>query len=183
MSSNWAHGLTRWPPYVHESGTCDLSHLYPTRFTLSFSARAGYAARDVEIRVGYSSHVFTTRCGYREQPHAAYSKAHDARVFCTTRYRLSFTLPALVSNLGNRRCYATRHKNHFIVNALEGLPSGMEYWVFFNLRKTNKPDALRLFVESAYPGETTQAPYGRKRESILFRALVSKTLDITRQEP
>lgn len=158
MSSNWAQGLTRWPPYAHGAGTYDLSHLYPARFTLSFTARAGYAARDVEIRVGYSSHVFTTRCVSGEQPHAAYSKAHDARVFCPIRYRLSFTLPALVGNLGNRRCYATRHKNHFIVNALEALPSGTEYWVFFNLRRVDKADALRLFVESAYPGERPKHP-------------------------
>jgi hypothetical protein len=111
-----------------------------------------------------------------------YSKPHDARVFCLERYALSRQLPSIIRNIDTRRCYATNFRNYFIVDTLDLLSANTEYWVFFNTKKA-EPDALRLFVESAYAGNPSKAPHGRRRESVMFRALVSKTLGFKKANP
>jgi hypothetical protein len=149
---------------------------------LKFAARAGYPARDVEIRVGYSSHPFTKRCPAGEVAHALYSKQHDPRVFCVQRYRLSRELPKIIESIERRRCYATDYRNYFIVDTLDLLPANTEYRVFFNAKRA-EPDAMRLFVESAYAGDLDRSPHGRKHESVMFRALVNKTLGLKKANP
>jgi hypothetical protein len=54
--------------------------------------------------------------------------------------------------------------------------------VFFNAKR-DAPDAMRLFVESAYAGNPSKSPHGRRRESVMFRALVSKTLGLKKANP
>ena len=198
MSAKWANGLARWQPHYSEDGQVySLAHLHPHRFTLKFAARAGYLARDVEIRVGYSSHPFTTRCPDGAAPHAHYSKPHDPRVFCRERYRLSHQLPKIIESIETRRCYATSFRNYFIVDTFELLPasspngvrvgydfnwSNTEYRVFFNTKKA-ETDAMRLFVESAYAGTPSKLTQGSRRESVMFRALVGKTLGLKKANP
>jgi len=183
VSATWANGFARWQPHYGEDGQIySLAHLHPHRFTLSFAARADYAARDVEIRVGYSSHPFTKKCADGERPHAPYSKPHDPRAFCLERYRLSLQLPKILGSIDSRRCYATDFRNYFVVDTLDLLPVNTEYRVFFNTKKV-EPHALRLFVESAYAGSVSRSPQGRRRESVMFRALVSKTLGLKKANP
>lgn len=183
MSAKWADGLARWQPHYGEDGQVySFAHLHPHRFTLKFAARPGYPARDVEIRVGYSSHPFTTRCPDGGTPHARYSKPHDPRVFCLERYRLSFELPKIIESIETHRCYATDYRNYFIVDTFDLLPANTEYWAFFNAKKV-ETDAMRLFVESAYPGNPSKSPRGLRRESLVFRALVGKTLGLKKQTP
>lgn len=183
MSAKWASGFTRWAPYHDPNGeTYSLTHLHPHRFTLEFQARNDYPARNVEIRIGYSSHPFTRECAEGETPHNLYSKTHDLRTFAPERYQWSLQLPEIMKRIDSRRCHATNHKNYFIVDNVPGLPASMEYWIFFNTRKDG-PDALRVFVESAYAGDTGRAPHGRGRETILFRALVTKTLGLKKANP
>lgn len=136
MSSTWAEGFARWQPHYGEDGRLySLAHLHPHRLALKFAARADYPARDIDIRIGYSSHPFTTRCPDGELPHAAYSKRHDPRVFCCERYKLSLQLPKIMASLDARRCYATNFRNYFIVDTWDLLPAKTEYWVFFNAKK------------------------------------------------
>jgi hypothetical protein len=169
-------------PSRHGWARLQLAHLHPHRLTLRFAARADYPARDVEIRIGYSSHPFTERCSEGEPFHAIYSKRHDPRVFCLKRYELSLQLPKIMASLDARRCYATNFRNYFIVDTFDLLPPNSEYWVFFNPTKA-APDALRLFVESAYAGDPSKSPQGRRRESVMFRALVNKTLGLKKANP
>ena len=183
MSATWAEGLARWQPHYGEDGQVySLAHLHPHRFTLKFSARSDYPARDVEIRVVYSSHPFTRKCADGERPHVPYSKPHDPRVFCPERYQLSLHLPKIIEGLETRRCYATHFRNYFIVDTFDLLPANTEYWVFFNTKKA-EPDAMRLFVESAYAGNPRKLPRGLRRESVMFRALVNKTLGLKKANP
>lgn len=183
VSAKWADGLPRWQPHHGENGQIySLAHLHPHRITLSFAARADYPARDVEVRVGYSSHPFTKRCPEGETPHAPYSKPHDARVFCQERYQLSPQLPKIIGSIDTRRCYATNHRNYFVVETFDLLPANTEYWVFFNSKKDDA-NTMRLFVESAYAGNPSKAPHGRRRESVMFRALVNKTLGLGKANP
>ena len=62
------------------------------------------------------------------------------------------------------------------------LPANTEYWVFFNSKKDGA-NIMRLFVESAYAGDPSKAPHGRRRESVMFRALVNKTLGLGKANP
>ena len=54
--------------------------------------------------------------------------------------------------------------------------------MFFNIRKA-EPGAMRLFVESAYTGNPRKLPHSLKRESVMFRALVNKTLGLKKANP
>jgi len=132
--------------------------------------------------VGYSSHPFTKQCPDEEIPHAPYSKSHDLRVFCLERYQLSHQLPNIIKSIESRRCYATNFRNYFIVDTLDLLPPNTDYRVFFNTKKA-EPDAMRLFVESAYAGNPSKLPHGSRRESLMFRALVGKTLGLKKANP
>jgi hypothetical protein len=132
----------------------------------------------VEIRVGYSSHVFTVKCPINELPDARLGKPHDPRIFSPIRYQHSLQLPLIVQNLHTRRCYATDQGNYFVVDMIDALSLSTEYWVFFHIRKCADQYAIILFVESAYPGDIGRAPYGRKRQSHLFRSVVSKALGV-----
>jgi hypothetical protein len=71
---------------------------------------------------------------------------------------------------------------HFIIDTFDLLPANTEYWVFFNTKKA-EPDAMRLFVESAYAGNPSKLPRGLKRESVMFGALVNKTLGLKKANP
>lgn len=182
MASEWATGLTRWQPYYGADGKVySLAHLHPKRRELNFPERAGDPARVIEIQIGYSSHAFTRQCQHGEEWHQAYSRQRDPRVFCPQRYQLSLQLPSIVEGFESRRCYATQHENYFVVDTLDILPPNTEYWIFFNTRK-QEPSAIRLFIESAYAGNVGKAPHGRKKESIQFKALVSKTLGLSRSQ-
>ena len=185
MASDWASSFTRWSPHVAEDGqSYNLTHLHPHRMQIELTARLGYPAQTIEVRVGYSSHTFTKSCPEEDSPHHQYSKPHDLRVFCNERYQHSLQLRAIMESIEGRRCYATNHKNYFIIENSPSLSlsAGTEYWVFFDTRKAG-PAALRLFIESAYAGEKARAPRGRSREAIGFRALASKTLDLQKANP
>ena len=136
----------------------------------------------MEIRVGYSSHPFTKKCADGVTPHAPYSKPHDRRIFCPERYQLSLQLPKIIASIETRRCYATHFRNYFIVDTFDLLPANTEYRIFFNTKKA-EPDAMRLFVESAYAGAPSKSPHGRWHESVMFRALVNKTLGLKKANP
>jgi hypothetical protein len=183
VSAKWANGLPRWQPHYGEDGQVySLAHLHPHRLILRFEARSGYPARDVEIRVGYSSHPFTTRCPDGGAPHGPYSKPHDRRVFCRERYRLSHQLPKIIEGIETRRCYATNFRNYFIVDTFDLLPPNTEYRVFFNTKKA-ETDAMRLFVESAYAANPSKMPHHFRHESVMFRALVGRTLGLKKANP
>jgi hypothetical protein len=179
VASNWALGLPRWAPHHGEDGRVhSMVHLHPHRFTLHMAERPGWGACDIEIRVGYASHAFTKSCPPDIAPHPHYSKQGDRRVFCPERYALSLQLPALVANLETHRCYATNYENYFVVEALASLPSDSEYWVFFDIKRATEPHAVKVFVESAYAGDRARAPHGRKRQALMFKALVGKILGL-----
>lgn len=183
MASKWADGLPRWQPHRGDDGQVySLAHLHPKRFILSFAERADYAARDVEIRVAYSSHSFTIGCPEGAQAHLPYSKPHEPRVFCPIRYGLALQLPALIEDLPARKCYATNHTNYFIVEQVSELLAASEYWVFFNLKKCAEA-AVKLFIDSAYPGDKGRAPHNRSRQGDSFRALVNRALGLAKRAP
>ena len=91
-------------------------------------------------------------------------------------------LTKIIESIETRRCYATHFRNYFIVDTFDLLPVNTEYRIFFNAKKA-EPDAMRLFVESAYAGDPRKLPHSLRRESVMFRALVNKTLGLKKANP
>ncbi len=177
MSARWASKLPRWPPHNVAGRIYDLAHLHPFRYTLLLAERPGQPAREVEVRVAFSAHAFTTGCLITEDPDHHYSTGpRDLRKFCPARYELSKRLPDVVRKLDGRKCFFADRDNYFIVELPGTLPAGFEYWVFFDVRGVDDPDAVLLFIQSAYVGDSRRSPSGRKGEKVGFKVLVSKAL-------
>jgi hypothetical protein len=85
-------------------------------------------------------------------------------------------LPDVARSLENRKCFFTDRNNYFVIELPEELPAGFEYWVFFNVRGVADRDAVLLFIQSAYAGDASKTPRGRKAEKVGFRVLVNKAL-------
>jgi hypothetical protein len=166
----------RWTSHTDAAGIVyDLRHVHPLQYTLTLDATPTYAARDVPIHVGFSSHTFTKECDAADA-HAEYSSANDHRRFCPDRYGHSQRLPNIVTNLKGRNCYFNQSRPNYLVAEIAGAPQGFEYWVFFKLRPAGKnpqaPSAVVMMVESAYVGKVTSPPYGMKPKKISFSTLV-----------
>jgi hypothetical protein len=108
MRAKWANTFPRWPPHRIEGRTYELSHLHPFRYPLLLPERPNHAAREVEIRVAFSAHTFTSSCLMGECPDYQYSTGpKDLRKFCPTRYEFSKVLPDVVRSLDGRKCFFT----------------------------------------------------------------------------
>jgi len=178
MRAKWANTFPRWPPHSIGGRIYELSHLHPFRYPLLLPERPNHPEREVEIRVAFSAHAFTTGCSIAESPDYHYSTGpRDLRKFCPNRYEFSKLLPDVVRSLDGRKCFFTDRNNYFVVELPETLPTGFEYWIFFDVRGVAKPDAVLLFIQSAYAGDTRKSPYSRRREKVRFRMLVSKALE------
>jgi hypothetical protein len=81
--------------------------------------------------------------------------------------------------MGNKNCFYAGKENYMIVEA----PNGKEYWVFFDVRPVGEPNAVLLFVQSAYPPYGTLVPSGRRRKKVGFKVLVNLALRGTRPTP
>ena len=92
---------------------------------------------------------------------------------------MSHSLPAIIGSLDGKNCFYANQENYFIVEA----PHGKEYWVFFDVRHVSEPNAVLLFVQSAYPPDDSPVPRGRRRKKVGFRVLVSHALRGTRPTP
>ena len=123
MAASWAARFARWPPHNLNGIRHDLSHLHPFRFGLEVPAAGNHPARDVDVRVAFSSHCFTQKC-LDGNHHAAYSAAHDWRKFCPERYTLSLQLPDILRDLDRRKCYFniknSRQRNYITLDVIDG---------------------------------------------------------------
>lgn len=136
--------------------------------------------REVEVRVGFSNHTFTTKKpDPRHGPEYRYHYSPEGRYFCPDRYRLSFLLPDLVRDFRNRNCFRAKYENFLILDIPEMLDDGFEYRIFFILRPSGEAGALALIIESAYSAliGSGSAPAGVRDKPIGFRALANQVLD------
>ena len=68
----------------------------------------------------------------------------------------SETVSLLHRSHSEQRERTSDRNNYFVVELPEALPIGFEYWIFFNVRGAAEPDAVLLFVQSAYAGDTRE---------------------------
>lgn len=177
--------FTRWWPHKHEGSSYPLTHLHPFRFSMELPATEVYAARAIEIHVGFSCHAFTRDPRGSDgnlQPYLA--RETEVRMFCHERYPLSKSLPDIIRSLPTRKCYFAGRENYFVVQNHPLLAPGQEYRVFFDVRHIGVADAVMLFVQSAYPADLEKgSPHGARRKTVGFRVLVSHALRNTRPVP
>ena len=177
--------FTRWWPHKHEGSSYPLTHLHPFRFSMELRATEIYAARAVEIRVGFSCHTFTRGPIGGDgdlQPYLA--REGEVRMFCHERYPLSKSLPDIIRNLPTRKCHFAGRENYFVVQNHPLLAAGEEYRVFFDVRHGGVTNVALLFVQSAYPAILEKgSPHGARRKTVGFRVLVSHALRNTKPSP
>ncbi len=185
MSAHWANRFTRWRPHYANETCHDLSHLHPFRYALSLPAHSQDPARILEIRVAFSSHCFTERCldGTHDAPYSP--NIHDPRKFCPERYELSKLLPRIAQELDRRRIYfnfKNSMRRNFITVDLAGKANPRaEYLVFFDVRTMGEPDAILVFIETAFATGAAPKPSGIGRQRVGFKVLVN--LALRRQKP
>lgn len=175
-----------WKPFKDPSGRfVSLSHLHPFRYSVKFEASTKYSAVEVDVHVGFSMHTFTRAGVAGDDENLAYADDRERRIFDAERYRYSKLLPAIVKELGKRKCYHARQQNFFTVEVPDNAPQGSEYLVFFlvsawpeETKRTGKP-CVRLIIQSAYLVTLSNPmPRGRREQPIGFRVLISRALGL-----
>jgi hypothetical protein len=132
-----------------------------------------YAARQVEIRVGFSHHCFTDTKVTTTATTEYAGRPKEPRYFCKERYQLSAGLPGIIQSLPGRNCFFAKQQNYFVVDSEQ---ADTEYRVFFDVRNIGEANAVLLYVQSAYMASKKTAPNG-KRKKVGFRVLVSCAVD------
>lgn len=164
----------------------DLSHLLAGVVTLAIPSSAKFPAMAATVHVEYTSHCvsFGPRPGEQldferlGNERKILDHRRVARAFCFDRHLWSLGLPAIVEQLGERRCYFTGHSNWLVIEGITHAGKPVEYEVFFRLRRAGER-ALRLVVESAYVRNIRKGKAGipRNRRSIVrFRVMAAKVL-------
>ncbi|MGH7813041.1 MAG: hypothetical protein ACREQI_03455 [Candidatus Binataceae bacterium] len=158
--------------------TYDLSHLDPFTFDFVVPERGGRPLRTYEIDVQFSWHCFTRGIVAGENfPRAmACARGRETRLFDERRYRLSKRLPAIIRDIGSRKCFHTGKGNFFTVEFIDQDGNRVEYDIFFKVSRRGKAGKLTLVVESAYARDN-RIPLGRPRppRPIRFSVIVYNT--------
>lgn len=179
MSSNWALRFTRWRPHYSGGKRYDISHLHPFRYMVYMPPQASRCAREVQVRVAFSSHCFTEKSN-DDLFDAAYSRVpHDLRCFSIARHALSLQLPEIIRTLGRRRIYFnfmdSRRRNYIAVELTQA--PGTEYLVFFDVRRiVDEPYTVLVFVQSAFPSSSNPRLHAIPRKRVGFRVLINLAL-------
>jgi hypothetical protein len=169
---------------LHNGVSHSLGHVHPFKFITALEATDKYAAKTVEIRVGFSCHTFTREPASGDAGVPPYlAKDSEVRMFCPDRYALSKLLPDIVRSLPKRKCYFARLQNYFVVELPQQLPQGTEYRIFFDVRNIGEADAVLLFVQSAYAATHGTGPRGIRDKKVGFRVLLNLALQNKRPAP
>lgn len=142
---------------------------------MEFSEHKGKPARTVTVHVGFASHTFTCEEDQAGANSDAYPLAREERFFDLERYNWSKRLRQIVRDLPKSKCYFTEGDSFLTVRG-DGVPPGMEYRVFFSVRRRNV-NTVELVVRSAFLGKIDTAPRGRRKQPVGFRVILLNTCD------
>ncbi len=148
----------RWADFYFNSKRYSLSHLDDLEVTYTQPAKGKNSERTYNVKVEFSNHCFTTDRMY--DPALEYIPGGDKRVFDFGRYELSHSLPRIVQELAERRCYfASRVQGNFMT--VEVTVDNDNYVVYFYVKKFGK--RLVLIVQSAYINDDYVQSYNDKK--------------------
>ena len=158
--------LMKWRNHTINGEVFVLEHLQPFTWELHQPCTDKHPARDFRFHVTFSCHCFTRKPddGETVDPEYWYQAPRETRVFCLERWSFSKSLPTIIQELDQRRCYHTGHRNFFTIDLIE--PNGIQrdYEVYFDVNRSERKGWLNLVVQSAYvrdPGYRSAQP--RKR--------------------
>jgi hypothetical protein len=174
MGVHWDTISIFWPAHVARDGTSyDLSHIDPFSFDVPFAEHNGLPARTVTVHVGFASHAFTCEAYQAGANSDQYPLAREERFFDVERYNWSKRLRQIIFDLPKSKCYFTEGDSFLTVRG-DGVPAGMEYRVFFSVRRRDA-NTVELVVRSAFLGKLETAPRGRRKQPIGFRVILLNT--------
>nr|VFK15344.1 MAG: hypothetical protein BECKLFY1418C_GA0070996_101438 [Candidatus Kentron sp. LFY] len=148
----------KWTAFTYQGTNYELSHLHPFEWSYVVEASENRLKRAYKFQVEFSMHCFTRRPRSDESvpEDLWYRDSVEERVFCFDRYQLSHRLPAIIKELGSRKCMHTSGKNSFLTTELiTKKGKEIEYEVYFNVTRAHRGGGwLNITVKSAY--ERTQ---------------------------
>lgn len=151
----------------------DISHLEPFTFTVSRPADDKGGGWSIDVHATFSWHCYTRTPDASEQVHRL-RNGKETRTFCPERYGYSKLLPGIVAGLSERKVLQTGKSNFVTIELVDRNGTHVDYEVYFSVRKDGKKRPLRLYVESAYvrdPSNAANRPKPR-RQAIRFRVVV-----------
>lgn len=169
----------QWKPFKHGGNEYDLSHLHPCTLTYEQPATSSTPPRTYQVDIIFGLHCFTRGRKGKEITERALlcSDDRETRVFDFVRYGLSKQLPAIISGLGQRKCYHTGKGNFFSIEILRGDEKAIEYDIFFVASRSSKKGRINLYVQSAYVRDAEHASSRPIAKPIGFCIILFNTLN------
>ncbi|MEQ4502338.1 hypothetical protein [Pseudomonas sp.] len=132
-----------------------------TSFQIDIPSAAGQPRVLLTVNVEFSSHCVSR--GPKEGDHIDFHLAGVERMvidhrrikreFKEDRHALSFLPPEIVRTFKDRRCFFTGKENFLTLELGEILPgydAHTKYEIYFNVRKDDHKNTVKLFIESVY---------------------------------
>lgn len=151
-----------FPDLVISEVNHDFSHLDP----FVMMVKSDMAKKELKVHVRFTNHCFTK--GYEAFNHPdgepiIPDHSGNERTFCPIRYRLSLSLPAIISGLVNpqEKVFQTAARRNWAYSITIDDPAG-PYHLFFEIRRASRDERhlqdLNVVVESAYNEEKGYGP-------------------------
>lgn len=159
-----------------------IDHLSPFTFTVKRPASGNKIGWEKQIHVSFSWHCYTRTPDHDEQVYLLRNR-HEVRCFCPERYLLSQRLPDIIRSFEERVIFQTGKGNYITVEVVDTHGVRHDYGVFFDIRKGQARDPLKLYISSAYPFDAAQKRYQVARQKIKFRVIVYNIIHGKRTKP
>jgi len=143
--------------------------------------KSDMARKELKVHVRFTNHCFTKgyeAFGHPEGEPIIPDHSGNERTFCPIRYRLSLSLPEIISGLVNpqKKVFQTAAKRNWAYSITIDDPAG-PYHLFFEIRRASRDERylqdLNVVVESAYHEERGYGP-PKLLERIGFVALCGR---------
>lgn len=150
-----------------------LGHLAP--FDVIVPAKDPLAS-SATLRVTFSHHVFSEK--WDDSKHQAdheFYEDGERRAFCSVRFGCSIDLRQIIEYHVGGKAYESRDSNGILRHLFYADADGIQYPVFFNLRRANKIPSVDgiLHIISAY--QKPDLPARVRLQSVKFARLVHMT--------
>lgn len=170
--------LSYHPPFVIGNTSHDLGHLDP----VTFATPSTKIDRAITTWCRFTTHTFTEQAPDGHPGPLLLDEGRRPRVFCLSRYALSYQLPAAVRLLADpdRYVWEGGHERSWLHRADVALTNAagapVIYQVFFAVKKAGRAAAwdVEMTVESAYAFDPLRQPkvVGRTKIAGLLAATV-----------